>query len=70
MVVLVGFVGQRLGESLLVSWQLAGLFIVNSIIYFSLFRQFPTLGTAMLIFMYILNLAALGYFVLAASSFA
>ena len=49
--------------------QLGWLFIVDSAIFLALYRDYPKLGVVMITFMYFLELAVLGYFVLAGASF-
>lgn len=49
--------------------QLAWLFIINSAVFLAIYRDYPKLGVVMLVFIYFLLLAVLGYFLLLPASF-
>lgn len=45
-----------------VYYYLVGLFIVDSVIFFSLYRQLPTIRVVMLTLLIVLELSTLGYY--------
>lgn len=50
-------------------WLVIGLYLINSIVFLALYRQFPKLGVVMLIYIYMFDLALFGYFFFTAASF-